>query len=68
MSSVAGKLNIAAFNWSKENMLKKKKKGKQKKIWKEQCICAFSDELTLLSSSICSVVCRYVRCDSVGDI
>jgi len=31
MSSVAGKLNIAAFNWSKENMLKKKEKGKAKK-------------------------------------
>lgn len=31
MSSVAGKLNIAAFNWSKENMLKKKRKRESKK-------------------------------------
>lgn len=32
MSSVAGKLNIAAFNWSQEKYVKKKqKKGKKKK-------------------------------------
>jgi len=31
MSSVAGKLNIAAFNWSQEKYVKKTEKGKEKK-------------------------------------
>lgn len=34
MSSVAGKLNIAAFNWSKENMLKKRKRESKKRFEK----------------------------------
>jgi len=36
MSSVAGKLNIAAFNWSQEKYVKKNRKRERKKRFSKE--------------------------------